>query len=184
MSLQRTQHRNLVTGADLSGSTVHRESRVDLEDYLDPLAAARTKALRGPGVAEGLRVTAVANAPGLQIAVGVAVDQRGRTVVLEDGGVAVTAHDADATTARNVPTVAVTTDGVTLDTTGLTGDRLLTLAWAEAEAGGATLLRHSPWLQLLPPNDPTTATDAITSRMGVAHVIGPRLEELERVAGL
>ena len=56
--LARTQHRNLVTGVDLGGSTVHRESRVDIEEYLEPIAAVRTKALHGSGVATGLRVTA------------------------------------------------------------------------------------------------------------------------------
>ena len=165
--LTRTQHRNLVTGVDLSGSTVHRESRVDVEDYLEPIAAVRTAALHGPGVATGLRITATADKPGLQIAVGVAIDQRGRTIALQDGGFAVTARDADATTARNVPTVAVDATGVTLDTTGLAGDRVLTLAWAEAEAGGATLLRHAPWLQLLPAGDPATAVEAVT----LAHVV-------------
>lgn len=157
----RTQHRNLVTGADLSGSTAHRESRVDVEDYLEPITAARTQALHGPGVAAGLRVTATANVAGLRVAVGVAVDRGGRTVALQDGGVAVTARGADATTARNVPTVAVAATGVALDTAGLTGDHLLTLAWAEAEAGGATQLRHAPWLQLLPAGDPNTAPDAV-----------------------
>ena len=161
-SLQRTLHRNLVTGAALGGSTVHREILVDIEDYLEPITAVRTQALHGPGIATGLRVTATANQPGLQIATGVAIDQRGRTVALQDGGVAVTARDADATTARNVPTVAVDTTGVTLDTAGLTGDRLLTLAWAEAEAGQGTLLRHAPWLQLLPADDPAVGVDAVT----------------------
>ena len=157
----RTQHRNLVTGADLTGPTVHRESRVNLEDYLEPITAARTQALHGAGVATGLRVTATAGAPGLAVGVGVAVDRRGRTVALQDAGVAVTAPDAVATSARNLATVPVTAAGVTIGTTDLTGTRLLTLAWAEAETGSGTQLRHAPWLQLLPAGDPNTAADAV-----------------------
>lgn len=172
MSLQRTQHRNLVTGADLSGSTAHRESRVDLEDYVDPIAAARTRTLHGAGVADGLRVTAAANTPGVRVAPGVAVDTRGRTVVLEEGGVAVTAPTADGTNARNLATVAVAPDGVPVDTAGLTGPRLLTLAWAEAEAGGATLLRHAPWLQLLPAGDPATGPGAVVLAQVVLDAAG------------
>src|SRR6266516_1636833 len=88
----RTQYWN-VSGPNptpRSGNTSHAESRTDVEGYLLAADAARNQALLGPGVAAGLRASAVAGATGLTVAQGAALDADGHVVVLGEGGVAVT----------------------------------------------------------------------------------------------
>src|SRR4051794_27657299 len=100
------------------------ESRTDVEGYVLAADAARTAALLGWGVAAGLRVSPVAGAAGVTVAVGVALDIDGHVVVLAEGGVAVVDPLVGLSGVQNIPTVPVTATGVTLDTTGLAGDLL------------------------------------------------------------
>ena len=79
----------------------------------------------------------------------------GRTIALVAGGVAVVDQTLPPDQKQNVPTVLVTPDGVSLDSAGLAGDRLLALAWREVidsgQVPGSPVLLHSPWLQWADP---------------------------------
>lgn len=158
--LVRTQYWN-VSGPNptpRTGNTSHAESRTDVEGYLLAADAARSQALLGAGVAAGLRVTAVAGAAGLTVGTGTAADADGHPVVLGEGGVAVVDPLVGASGVQNIPTVPVTAAGVAFDTTGVTGDQLVTITWREVEEvqNGLVVLRQAPWLRLA---DPATFTD-------------------------
>ena len=152
--LIRTQYRNLsIPGTVRSGSTTHGESLTDVENYLLPLSLSATSGLYAAGVADGLTVTATPQQTGVTVAPGVALDAVGHVIVLAAGGFAVIDPAANPSQVVNVPTVPVDASGVTVDTTGLTRDLLLTVTWAEVagqdEPGSPPVLMHAPWLRLL-----------------------------------
>ncbi|MEV6304520.1 hypothetical protein AB0M02_34285 [Actinoplanes sp. NPDC051861] len=150
----RTQYLNLATGTVRTGSTNHVESRDDMDSHLLPLERARGAALHHWGVARGLEVSAVAGAAGLTVAPGTALDAAGHTIVLAPGSAAVTDPEVAPDTVQDVPTVLVGETGVAVATgPGAEGRAmLLTIVFREVEAatGGTLVLRHAPWLRLLP----------------------------------
>jgi hypothetical protein len=158
LPLIRTEYWNLsIPGTVRSGSTTHGESLTDVESYLLPLGLSATSSLYTPGVADGLTVTATPQQPGVTVSPGVALDVTGHVIVLAVDGFAVIDPTVDPSQLVNVPTVPVPAAGVTVDSTGLTGDLRLTLTWAEVVEQGqlsnAPVLVHAPWLRLLPPGN-------------------------------
>ena len=159
--IQRTEY--LVPGSGLPrlGSTTHAESAVDVAGYLRPLEQVHGSALHGSGVAEGLAVTAVPGSASVQIGPGVAVDTAGRHISLAAGGTA----EISADPANSSQLVPVTADGVTLPTTGHTGDCVVTVAWRETfdqalfASSGQKIFQdnHTPWLLVSPA--PATPAD-------------------------
>ena len=154
LPLIRTQYRNLsIPGTVRAGSTTHGESLTDVENFLLPLSLSATSSLYVAGVADGLTVTATPQQKGVTVGPGVALDAVGHVIVLAAGGFAVIDPAANPSQIVNVPTVPVDASGVTVDTTGLTGDLLLTVTWAEVagqdEPGSPPVLIHAPWFRLL-----------------------------------
>ena len=160
------------------GDTTHRESWTDFEEYLLPCAQVLASSLFGWGVAEGLTVSAVADAAEVRVAPGVALDGAGRVISVAVGGAAVVDPGVGADDFVDVPTVEVAAEGVVVGTAGLTGDKLLTLRWREVQLGGAVpRFVHAPWLQLV---DPTGFED--TGTQVVLAVVG--LDGQGRVSAL
>ena len=154
LPLIRTQYRNLsIPGTVRAGSTTHGESLTDVENFLLPLSLSATSSLYVAGVADGLTVTATPQQKGVTVGPGVALNAVGHVIVLAAGGFAVIDPAANPSQIVNVPTVPVDASGVTVDTTGLTGDLLLTVTWAEVagqdEPGSPPVLIHAPWFRLL-----------------------------------
>jgi hypothetical protein len=154
MRLVRTEYWNPSTGTVRTGSTGHGESLADVETYLLPLTGALLGEAFGSGVAQGLEVSATAGQQGLTVNTGLAVDGNGQPIVLSDDGAAVVDPNAPAGQVQNVPLVLVSSGGVELPTSGLTGAQVLTAAAREALDGtagaAAWSLVHAPWLQLVP----------------------------------
>jgi hypothetical protein len=100
----RTQYRNLATGTRRTGSTGHGQSLADLESYFLPLEQTRNAAPLDAGVAQGLTVRATAGSSGLTVLPGMAVDGRGRLVVLAAGGAAIVDPDVDPAQVLHIPT--------------------------------------------------------------------------------
>ncbi|NKE57552.1 hypothetical protein FXN61_12180 [Lentzea sp. PSKA42] len=111
-----------VSGQPRQSSTALRESRLDVERYVQPLLAAHASSLHGWGIGSGLDVTATAGATEVTVATGVAVDAQGRHLVVAAGG---SVKLEDHTLA------SVTPAGVVVPTDGRTGSLLLTVSWAE-----------------------------------------------------
>jgi len=114
--------------------------------------------IHGPGVAAGLGVTVTLNSPGITVLPGLALDSNGQYISLASGDKAEIGATADAPGAQpNL--VAVTTSGAAIPTTGLTGDKYLTIQFWETPASSAlasTLQSvapyhfiHTPWLRLV-----------------------------------
>lgn len=187
----RTQYWNLATNSVRTGATNHFESRDDLESHLIPLERARGAALHHWGVGRGLEVSAVAGAPGVTVAPGTALDAAGRTIVLAPGSAAVTDPDVAPDTVQDVPTVVVGETGVTVGTGPAGAGRtiLLTLVFREVEAvtGGVLVLRHAPWLRLLPQAGFADRGDQIVLAEVTLDAAGAVLDlkpGLRRLAGL
>ena len=70
----------------MTGATGHGESLTDMENFLMPLSQSALSALRTPGVADGLTVTATAQPQGLTVSPGVALDVNGHLIVLAAAG--------------------------------------------------------------------------------------------------
>jgi hypothetical protein len=102
-------------------------------------------------------VTATAGQTGVTIAVGVALDPAGHVIAIAAGGFAVVDQTVDPNQVANVPAVPVDPAGVALDTTGFTGELLVTATWREVLGDGqlsnAPVLVHAPWLRLQPAAD-------------------------------
>lgn len=155
LPLTRTEYWSLsIPGSVRTGATGHGESLTDMENFLLPLSQSALSALRTPGVADGLTVTATAQPQGLTVSPGVALDVNGHLIVLAAGGVAIVDPAANPSQLVNVPTVQVSAAGATVATAGsaVTGDVLLTVTYAEVVEGqlsGTPVLVHAPWLRLL-----------------------------------
>jgi hypothetical protein len=161
LPLTRTEYWSLsIPGSVRTGATGHGESLTDMESFLLPLSQSALSALRTPGVADGLAVTATAQPQGLTVSPGVALDVNGHLIVLAAGGVAIVDPAANPGQLVNVPTVQVSAAGATVATAGsaVTGDVLLTVTYAEVVEGqltGTPVLVHAPWLRLLAPANVT-----------------------------
>jgi len=150
--LTRTQYWN-VDGNNRTprtGATSRAESRVDVENHLLPAESARNAALYTWGVAEGFEVSAAVGSTGINVAPGTALDTDGHLIVLGIGGTAIVDPTVPPTGVQNIPTVPVTPTGVALDTTGFTGEHLVTVTWREVEETPSNLivLNQAPWLRL------------------------------------
>lgn len=153
--LKRTTYRDPASPHNVrAGNTTRAESVLDFESYSEPLMEAFA-ALRGSGIATGLNVTAIMNAPDITVAPGLAIDAQGRVMIVAPGGHVENGANADA---PGVPPhlLPVTEAGVTLPTAGLTGSQALVIQWWETfdQAGfdddGAERIEHTPWLQWVP----------------------------------
>ncbi|WP_214102583.1 hypothetical protein [Acrocarpospora catenulata] len=105
------------------GDTGLHESRQDQEGYFEPLHRLHGATLHGWGVASGLQVAATLGQPGLRVLPGAALDGKGRLISLAAGGHAKLPDEE---------LVPVTETGVRLPTTGVTGERYVTIGWGEA----------------------------------------------------
>jgi hypothetical protein len=155
-NLTRTTYRDPTSPGNpiRGGDAARAEADRDMEQFYRPLERAHGSALHGWGVAAGLAVEAVPNAPGLTILPGVALDGTGRHVCLIAGGQAEVGPQADVagTPPQLVPVAAA---GAALSTAGLSGDKLLTVEFWETfdypahAAPGIFQYLHTPWLRLL-----------------------------------
>ncbi|GAA4842649.1 hypothetical protein GCM10025787_24960 [Saccharopolyspora rosea] len=150
MTMMRTEYWNRSTNTVRGGPTGHGESLTDMESYLLPLDQIRDSSLHGWGVARGLAVSAAPGATSVQVSTGTAVDASGRVIALAEGGLAVVDPDVDPHQPQNVPTVPVGADGLAISTGTATGDRFLTVTWAEVIGENQLVLFHAPWLRLQP----------------------------------
>ena len=144
LPLTRTEYWSLsIPGSVRTGATGHGESLTDMENFLLPLSQSALSALRTPGVADGLTVTATAQPQGLTVSPGVALDVNGHLIVLAAGGVAIVDPAANPSQLVNVPTVQVSAAGATVATAGsaVTGDVLLTVTYAEVVRGNSPARR-------------------------------------------
>ena len=171
LPLARTEYMNVSTNTVRTGATSHGESLTDMESYLMRHGQIGASALRAWGVAEGLTVVAAPDPTSLTVKPGVALDASGHLIALAANGFAITALDVDPGQVANVPIVPVTADGVVLATTGLTGDRYLTLTWREvidpSSPAAAPTLVHAPWLRLQPVGEVPDTGDQVV----LAHVV-------------
>lgn len=152
--VKRTEYLSVSTGTVRSGPTGHGESLTDMERYLLPLDRFRGASLYSWGVADGLTVRATLGQPGVTVSPGTALDAAGQLIALPAGGTAIVDPAADPTGIRNIPTVPVGADGITLATVGAGTDCFLTLTWREvideSTLATAPALFHAPWLRLVP----------------------------------
>ena len=171
LPLIRTEYMNVSTGTVRGGSTGHGESLTDMESYLLPAAQIVASSLHTPGVADGLLVNAASGGTGLTISPGSALDSTGHLITVAVGGFVVTDPSVDPGQIVNVPTVAVGAGGVVLDTTGLTGDLVLTLTWREVLEGqlaNTPVLVHAPWVRLLGAADvPADGSQIVLAAVGL-----------------
>ncbi|GHF00168.1 hypothetical protein E5082_09610 [Streptomyces griseoluteus] len=150
MAVKRTEYFNFDTGSVRSGKTEHAESHMDMENYLLRLDSERGATLNRWGVAVGLEVAATIGQSQVAVSVGTALDSAGHLIVLEDGGLAVVAPNADPQQPLENP-AHVGPEGLTLSTTGLAqGEHVLTLTWLEGLDENRVTRLHAPWLRLLP----------------------------------
>ena len=171
LPLIRTEYMNVSTGTVRGGSTGHGESLTDVESYLLPAAQILASSLHTWGVADGLVVNATSGETGLTISPGSALDSAGHLITVAVGGFVVTDPSVDPSQIVNVPTVAVGAGGVVLDTTGLTGDLVLTATWREVLEGqlaNTPVLVHAPWVRLLGAADvPADGSQVILAAVGL-----------------
>ena len=120
--MTRTTYVDPNSGLPRSGSTARGESRVDVEQYAQPLERVHAAHAHGWGIADGLRVTAALGEAELRILPGVALDVQGRHISLAPDGLALIGAG---------PPVEVPAEGLPLPTSGITGERYLTIGFAE-----------------------------------------------------
>lgn len=145
--LTHTTYVDPATGLPRGGSTARSESRVDAERHDRPLERLHTAHAHGWGIADGLAVTTTIGGSDVRIAPGVALDGSGRHISLAPDGLALT--DAG-------DLVPVPADGLVLPTAGESGERCLTIAFAETfdtrtfNESGFTVFQfdHTPRLAL------------------------------------
>jgi hypothetical protein len=152
--VKRTEYLSVSTGTVRSGATGHGESLTDMESYLLPLDRFRGAGLYFWGVADGLAVRATLGQAGITVSPGTALDAAGQLIALPSGGTVIVDPSADPTSIRNIPTVVVGADGITIATIGAGADCFLTLTWREvideSTLATAPALFHAPWLRLVP----------------------------------
>jgi hypothetical protein len=101
------------SGTPRGGTTARGESRVDLEQYYQPLEQIHGSGLHSWGIASGLAVSVVTNPAGLQISPGIGLDASGKHIALAAGGKAeIHASPADTVTSL----ASVTEAGLTFPT--------------------------------------------------------------------
>ncbi|WP_194814244.1 hypothetical protein [Nocardia sp. XZ_19_385] len=169
-ALIRTDYWNRVTNTVRSGNPSRTENVTDIENFAIPYTCALTASLHLWGIATGLTATAVADQPGLTIAPGAATDKNGYLIALVAGGIAITDPDIDPTRTTDIPTTPVSSAGITLSTTDITGTRYLTIRYHEVTTegllGNAPTLTHAPWIRL----QSTTGFDDDGTDLVLAHV--------------
>jgi hypothetical protein len=156
--LQRTSYRDPNTADDRvrSGTPSLAENEQDMDQYYRPLERIHGSSLHGWGVASGLGVAATLNSPSptLTVQPGVALDSNGQHIALAVGanaelGATPTGLSTGATF------VPVTASGVAMPSSGLTGDKYLTIQfWETFDSDSYNNLGifryfHTPWLRLL-----------------------------------
>src|SRR5437899_1705846 len=131
-NLQRTSYRDPNTPDDRvrSGPTSLGENERDMDQYYRPLERIHGSSLHGWGVASGLSVTATLNSATLTVQPGVALDSKGQHISLAmndnaEVGLNPTGFSTGATFK------SVTANGVAMPTSGLTGDKYLTIQFYE-----------------------------------------------------
>ena len=153
------------------GNTAHGESAVDAEQYYVLTGQVHGLGLHEWGVATGLAVSATLNNPavtGVTVGPGVGLDVNGRQIslaylpnILETGQGRAEINPQAANPLSIAPTSdlqTMTASGVTLPTTGFTGDYYITIEWREtfdqktwnASNKMTYQLLHTPWLRLMP----------------------------------
>ncbi|MGB3307754.1 MAG: hypothetical protein WBA63_16325, partial [Thermomicrobiales bacterium] len=136
----------------------HGDSALEMDEFNRPLGQIHGAGLHDYGIGEGLLVTAVLNSPGVKIQSGIAIDRDGRHISLAVTATAEIGPNADNPGTSPVLT-AVNADGALLPTTGLSGDRVVTIEfWETFDAtayvnDGLYRFQHTPWLRLIPPAD-------------------------------
>src|SRR5437667_3712334 len=113
-----------------SGPATLGENERDMDQYYRPLERIHGSSLHGWGVASGLSVTATLNSATLTVQPGVALDSKGQHIALAVGGNAEVGQNPTgfSTGATFKPVLA---NGVAMPTSGLTGDKYLTMQFYE-----------------------------------------------------
>src|ERR1017187_8175998 len=156
--LQRTSYRDPNTPNDpvRSGTPSVAENEQDMDQYYRPLERIHGSSLHGWGVASGLSVTATLNSasPTLTVQPGVALDSSGQHIALAVGGNAeVGATPTGLSTGATL--VPVTASGVVMPSSGIIGDKYLTMQFWETfdsdsyNTQGIFRYFHTPWVRLL-----------------------------------
>ncbi|HEY4004117.1 MAG TPA: hypothetical protein VGM60_02870 [Pseudonocardia sp.] len=161
--LTRITYREPATGQPRSQTTIRRESLVDYENYLRPWERAHGSALHSPGVGAGLEVRATQGTAGLQVRPGLALNADGDHIVLAAGGWA----------SFNGGRVPVTDAGVPVVTTGLDGQFVLTISWAELpdervfDSEQRKVADQTPQLNLRPAAASVDRTDVVLAAVTI-----------------
>jgi hypothetical protein len=152
--MQRSRHSDLPEGPGFAAGFTNRvDSQRDLWRFLLPYGHLQAAGLRGGGVVAGLHVSGAADSPGLVVTPGQALDGRGRLLVIPAAtgdDLAVRLRRASTSDVGTEGLATVGADGVTVPTTGLSGEHLLVLEWNETRLtlDGETVYRLTPWLRL------------------------------------
>jgi hypothetical protein len=177
--VQRTEYRHLTTDTIRGGPTGHGESLADMESYLLPLARLQARSHFISGVLEGLRVSASLGQAAVQVSTGSALDGAGNLIALVVDGFAVIDPDVDIEAVENVPTVVVGSEGVSVPTTGASGQSMLVIRWCEVSGTAGTFVRlHAPCVRLVP-FDTFDANDRDVPLARVAIGAAGAVEELD-----
>ncbi|WP_194814243.1 hypothetical protein [Nocardia sp. XZ_19_385] len=151
--LKRTDYWNRVTDTVRSGNPNRTENVTDIENFTIPYVNALTAGLHLWGVAIGLTVSAIVDQSGVFITPGAACDSAGHLITLTAGGIAIVSPDIDPGQTTDIPTIPVTSNGITLPTPAdLSGTHYVTIRYHEVTTegllGNAPTLTHAPWVRL------------------------------------
>ena len=156
--LKRITYKQL-DGEARTDTTGNVESLVDQESYFAPWLQAHGANLHTWGIVSHLEV-AKAGATGVLVKPGIALDSKGRVLVLaDDGGKAVIDPDWDPNDVEHTPTEDVTAQGIEIPTAGLqAGTYTVTIQFGEkfddSDDENPYQMHQTPWLRLWPADDP------------------------------
>ncbi|MEV6279194.1 hypothetical protein [Nocardia sp. NPDC051832] len=155
--LKRTDYWNRVTGTVRNGNPTRTENVTDIENFTIPYVNELTAGLHLWGVATGLTVSGIASQSGIFLTPGSAADSAGHLIALTAGSIAIISPDIDPGQTTDIPTIPVTGNGITLPTTGISGNHYVTIRHHEVTTegllGNAPTLTHAPWVRLLSTTD-------------------------------
>lgn len=134
----------------------HGDSATEQENYHLAIEQVHGSGLHGWGIAAGMNVTGVVNAPDIKIEPGIAIDREGHHISLAATATAEIGPNAD-NPGQAATLVPVNTDGATFPTGGLQGVLLLTIQFWETfdttayANDGLYRFHHTPWIRLQSP---------------------------------
>jgi cytoskeletal protein CcmA (bactofilin family) len=161
--LQRITYRTSA-GDTRDGNPTYLESATDMEQHYQPLERLHDVGLHGWGIAAGLQVAFASHQTGVTVRPGIALDSNGLHILLMAGG------QADISTQSDGPgtqtPVFVNTNGVSVPTTGLTGEQFLVVRFFETVNFSTHFCTHTPWVRFVAPaNLPTNGSDIVLAKI-------------------